>query len=493
MKALVFGIDGGTERILRGFDMPFTHRLFKEGTIRSMNEDLFSRGWAEMVNGQTSEHTRAFYMGPLMDGTQEFSVSYKCSESEKTMGAVPIWRMVEATGVKAGVMNVPTSSPAQELDGFMVGSAGGGISKVEGLPESLAKPKAVRLFLEQNNYIVDIRLTTSGITDLEVLFTKLKEKERTRTRLYIELCKKYGIEFGFLVDRATTIVQYLCMSEIEAYLAMKSMPEISSQTEGRDRIFDLLEDFYLELDKNIEMLMTELAPQNILITADHNTVPYKFKGNMNAFLEEAGFLHQPPVAATSLITSLRGWAIQHLPASVRLAIKKTLPVAVVGKIDWKKTKAFGHDYIDGIYLNDKRFGGPVQDFEKEKILSKIEEAFHAHPRVKEFGLGIKRYRENFKEAKFQDHLPDLILEEMDELHIVGRGDFIYHNPNYGPLPPINTIQEDMFSGQKGSHPLFFMNKNLAELVRDNDPHNLTLVYRLMERVFNGGGDPQKSV
>jgi len=485
MKALVFGIDGGTERILKGFDMPFTHRLFDQGVLRPMREDLFSRGWAEMVNGQTAEHTRAFYMAPVMDGGPEFSVSYTCAESEKNAGCTPIWRMVESTGVKAGIMNVPTSSPAQKLDGFMVGSAGGGISKVEGLPESLAKPEAVRKFLEENGYIVDIRITTSGITELVELFEKLKEKERTRTRLYIDLCKAHGIGFGFLVDRATTIVQYLCMSEIEAYLAGKSMPEIASSgaADTHDAIFDLLEDFYRELDRNIEMLVTELAPEHFLMTADHNTVPYKFKGNMNAFLEDAGFLQKPKVAATGIVSRLRKWAVDHLPPQVRLKLKQSLPQGIVSQVDRKVSKAFGNDYVDGLYINDARFGGPVTESERAQVIADIQKAFIAYPAAKEHGMSLKLYRDTFEGVKYQDHLPDLILGEFDELHMVGKGDFIYRNPNYGPVPPLSEIEEDMFSGQKGSHPLFFMNQKLAALVQEDDPDNLTLVYRLMERVF----------
>jgi hypothetical protein len=68
--------------------------------------------------------------------------------------------------------------------------------------------------------------------------------------------------------------------------------------------------------------------------------------------------------------------------------------------------------------------------------------------------------------------------------VVGKGEFIYQNENYGPVPDITTITDDMYSGQKGRDPVFIINDRLADLVKEEDPSNLTLAYTLAERVFN---------
>lgn len=489
MKSLIVGIDGGTQRIFEAFEMPYVHNLLRDGTSRQMDEDLFSRGWAEIVNGKTAEHTRAFYMGPQMDGTHSFSISYKTKESED-YGAVPIWRLAEESGCKVGIMNVPTTSPAQAVNGFMVGSGGGGLNKVEGLPSSLVYPAEVKTFLEANDYIVDIRLTTSGIADIKELFEKLILKEKRRAEIYVELCQKHDIDFGLIVDRATTIVQYLCMSEIETYIAMQSMPELAVQNQRKDpeedHLIRLLKDFYRALDDNIRHLCESLSPEYFLLTADHSTVPYKYKGNMNAFLEEVGFLRRPSAASTSFIQPIRRWARKVLPSRYSAQLKKKMPQGVLGlveQVDWSRTLAFGNDYIDGIYINDTRFGGPVRESQVYELSAEIIEKFNSHPVACEYGISLKQYRSNFAGSRFQDHLPDLILDKPDELHVVGRGDFIYHNSNYGPVPAIDTITDDMFSGQKGRDPIFLMNDKLAGLVDPEDPYNLTLAHILTGRIF----------
>lgn len=490
MKFLIVGIDGGTQRIFEAFEMPFVHKMIQDGVAREMDEDLFSRGWAEIVNGETAEHTRAFYMGPKMDGTHGFSISYKTQESE-AYGVEPIWNVAAKTGAKIGVMNVPTSSPGADVNGFMVGSGGGGVNKVEGLPEGLVYPKEVQDFLEAQDYIVDIRLTTSGINNIEDLFEKLILKERKRAKAYVELCRKYQIDFGFLVDRATTIVQYLCMSEIETFIASKSMPEFAAKTQGIDPeekgVAALLKKFYKALDDNLRYVFESLQPEYCLLTADHSTVPYKYKGNMNAFLEEAGFLRRPPSGAVSIAQVLKKWIKSCVPYKYRAQVRKSVPqnfVSLADKIDWKHTTAFGHDYIDGIYINDERFNGPVKKEKIEQLLSEIIEEFESHPTAKEYGVGIKPYRSTFKSARFKDHLPDLILSKPDELHIVDSGPMLYMNPNYGPIPSIDTIRDDMFSGQKGRDPIFLMNRTLSKLVKADDPYNLTLAYKLTQRVFS---------
>lgn len=489
MKFLIIGIDGGTKRILEGFEMPFVSKLMKEGVNRELEEDLFSRGWAEIVFGKTAEHTGAFYMSPKLDGSHDFSISYKTKDSE-SLGCIPIWKMVENFGYSVGVMNVPTTSPAQKVNGFMVGSGGGGLNKVDGLPVDLVYPRELKEFLQDKKYVVDIRLTTSGIADLGELFQALINKEKIRAKAFVELSRSRSVDFGFLVDRATTIVQYLCMSEIETYLAMKSMPEVGGRSQDKDPesnfLMGLLKQFYKELDNNIKFIVESLEPDYFLLTADHSTVPYKYKGNLSAFLEEEGFLVRPSVAKNSSFNFLKSLMRPIIGSGFKKKIKNKIPSnfsSLVDQVDWKRTKAFGHNYVNGVYLNDKRFNGPVSDIESDELQNTIITRFNNLSSIKERGIKLKPYRNCFKDTQFQDRLPDLILDKPDELHVVNQGSLIYSNPNYGPLPELKEVKENMFTGQKGRNPIFLMNPKLSELIEEGDSENLTLAYTLAHRAM----------
>lgn len=480
MKFLIFGIDGGTQRILEGFEMPFTHGLLKAGRTHERQLDLFSRGWAEVVTGQHAAQTRAFYMGPLMDGSTKFSIKYKTAEAQRD-GIEPIWKLAESQGANVGVMNVPTTSPAQEVRGFMVGSGGGGVNKVSGVPEDLVYPSKVKESLESLDYIVDIRLTSSGITDIKTLFQQLTLKEERRTDAYIQLCQQYDVGFGLLVDRATTIIQYLCMFEIEKQLSGEPSDSLLRQ---------LLQDFYSALDRNIERLITELKPEHWLLTADHSTVPYRYKANMAPFLIEHDYL-VPAVsqAAEGMVQRLKKLARPFIPQSFKGQLRSALPAAVAtpgANIDWQQSVAFGHNYIDGIYLNDARFGGPVTEDQRESLVDEICQKFNENKTAASFQAIAKPYRRQFDGAKYQSHLADILLEKPDEMHIVGTGPFMCDNPDYTEVPiDLSSVKDDMLTGQKGSHPLFVTDETLAQKVQPNDPTDLTLAYLLAQRVFTG--------
>lgn len=485
MKLLILGIDGGTRRILEAFDMPFTKSLIDSATeIKTTDEDLFSRGWAEMVTGQHASVTRGFYMGPLMDGTHSFSIKYKTKEAEK-LGFPPIWRLAESKGDNVGIMNIPTTSPAQSVKGFMIGSGGGGMNKVAGIPDSLVFPAEAKQVLNDLNYIVDIRLTSSGIDDIETLFERLTLKEKLRAEAFVKLSKKYQIGFGFLVDRATTIVQYLCMSEIETRISKITTGEHFNEDTGRlNKVHDLLVKFYTSMDNNIKHVFEELKPEDWVLTADHSTVPYKYKGNMTPFLEKNGYLCRRSKASPLKVfkKAMVKWLPSNFVGKVRQSVPKQM-VKMSHDTDWSKSKAFGHNYINGIYINDCRFGGPVSDQQTDSLVDEICAKFNSEEFATEYSVTAKPYRRKFADANYADHLADIILDKPDELHFVGYGEVIRSNPNYGPIPPLSEVKEDMFTGQKGRNPLFMVSPKLASLVKQDDTRDLTLVYKLAERLY----------
>ena len=78
MKMLIVGIDGGDLEIMKHFDMPFVHKFLEENTNIELEEDLFNRGWAEILTGKEGADTRAFYMSPILDGSIVFLQSFRC-------------------------------------------------------------------------------------------------------------------------------------------------------------------------------------------------------------------------------------------------------------------------------------------------------------------------------------------------------------------------------------------------------------------------------
>ncbi len=488
MKALVIGIDGGDEKIFDHFNETFYAELKATLHSRKTTEDLFSRGWTEILTGKIGWDNRAFYMSPRLNGTHEFSQSFSISDLYKETNTKNLWDIVGDNGYKVGIMNVPTTTPVVKVNGFLVGSAGGGLGEVKGFPDSLVYPPSVVPTLKKNNYIVDIRFGVSGITEITDLFTKVIEMERRRTETFIQLCKEQNTDFGFLVNTGVRTIQYLAMSEIESVMSKNT--DSKEPNERRTQMENLIKELYHQLDLNLRLLVDELKPEHLILTADHGQAPLKYKGNLNVFLEQHGWLTKSSASSDKLIIRLQRLVRKLLPRSLTKSLKKVAPKRIGAqppKFDTKLTRAFGHFYISGAYINDtRRFGGPVKEGDElSSLVTEICETFNKSPEANTYKMTAKPYRSEHLDASYSDYLPDIIIEKPDSIFFQDTGkELIQPSSVYGPLPEdLSLITSDMYTGTKGRNPIMFMDQKTKSLLKENDPSDLTVVYKLINRIF----------
>ena len=155
MKMLIIGIDGGDPKIFRRFDMPFLQNLSEQGTYIPVTQHPLERGWASMLTGKRPVETLGLFMKPVMNSRPELTFKYTLADMLDNPNVKPLWRMAEEKGYRVGFMNVPTTFPAPNVDGFFVSGAGGGLNKVEGIPEAMCYPPELKKTLEDKSYIVD--------------------------------------------------------------------------------------------------------------------------------------------------------------------------------------------------------------------------------------------------------------------------------------------------------------------------------------------------
>ncbi len=493
MKILMVGIDGGDMDLISGLDMPFLQSLVATGASRELTEDIMSRGWAEILTGVHGADTRGLYMRPKLDGSYQFTTSFGVKDIQNNQDVVPLWKLAENYGSKVGIMNVPTTGPAPDVDGFLIAGGGGGVDKVDGLSDSLFYPRDARSILEENDYIVDLRLTSEGITSFDVLIDRLNVIVQNRAKSYISLVQKYKTDVGFLCFRVSTVLQYLAMSEIQAILSMRSMPEIGSKDPTAAPNYSKVQKRILEhfkvLDDAIKLVFDTLAPENYIITSDHGAVPYLHHINVDAFLVEAGYQIRP-VNSLSFRALVRKWIISRLSPSLKAKLVAKVPSSIksIGvRFDPKKTKAFSNYYMAGIYINDsRRFEGIIPEGEElERLVDEICASISEHPISKEYGISGVPYRRNYSGAKYSDYLPDIRLERPDTTFAVNDGPYVSNNERYGPLTEDLSTATDMHTGQKGRHPLFIFNNEMASY-DDQNQTNLTAVYAMVNAYLKAG-------
>ena len=477
MKLLALGIDDADARILKKMDMPFMQQLMTQNTEILLEEDILSRGWAEFYTGKHARDTGAFYDYPLLG--KSYNKSQKFGTSMLPHNTVPLWDLLSQRGYRVGVMNVPTTMPAQNVNGFMVAGGGGGLNKLKQVQQGLCYPESVMEGLKSRSYIVDIRLTTSGISELPDFFRQFTQMVHKRTENFIDLCKKHKTDFSFIAYRALANIQFLGMSEMEYLFQSQYQPEGNPNDPNSIYFRGQLQKFYSFFDECIKNIFQELEPKNFILFSDHGKVPYLYNLNYNEFVKSIGLQKANPfysVAAKRFPAKIKRW-LRSVPG--RKATALYLPFSM------EQTKVFALDLINGIYINDyERFGGPVSSAGQAKDLIRIIcREFNGCDEAKKHGMSALPYRERFLNAKFADFLPDVWVEKPDTMRPFGPGrQFVEKNPHYRHITNLTDVYDDNWTGIKGRHPLFVVSKAAAD---DNGDirGNLTAGYDLINRMF----------
>ena len=88
--------------------------------------------------------------------------------------------------VRAGFMNIPTTFPAPQIEGFFVSGAGAGLKIADGeLPNGAVFPGELGALLSRHGYVLDLRLMASGIDELGEFVARQVNMEERRTDSFL--------------------------------------------------------------------------------------------------------------------------------------------------------------------------------------------------------------------------------------------------------------------------------------------------------------------
>lgn len=481
VRTLILGFDGGDPAVFSAFDMPFLEQLLADGRLVSMNEDLLTRGWSEIVTGHTAEATGGLYFRPVSgEKTPRLEIKYSQREMFANPAVKPLWTMLNERGVSYGMMGVPTTSPAPRLDGFAVSGGGGGIGKIDGLPEGYCYPKAIEEHLLAENYEFDVRLSTMAESTFADFVRRVEEVVDSNVRTLQRLARAMPTDVTFMCLRPTTGLQYLARYDIEQAALAKA--------EGREPTGNaaLLKRHYAFLDEQIRKTFEAVRPDRFLLVADHGTAPYRRRVNLNALLQETGY-QQPRAQATSLVKNVLRTVKRKLPRTILTRVSKGVQQKL-GRMalnfEPATTRAFGHYHVPGIYINDaSRFGGPVLPEEVDGLVDELVSLLNANEQLRAEGLEARPFRRRFPGSHAEHELPDIEVWGPDTHFFMGTGPLLSDNPNYRETPADLAFAHNPFSGVKGRNPIFLVDGKTAGLLREDDPANMTLAYKVLERIY----------
>jgi len=481
-KTLMLGFDGGDPEIFKTFDMPFLESLIAEGKMIAVHEDLLTRGWSRIITGRSAEDTGGLYFRPeLADKTPTLNNVYNLKTMTANAEVAPIWRLLNDQDVDIGMMGVPTTSPAPKVNGFAVSGGGGSVDKIDGIPEGYCSSPAIIPFLQESNFLFDVRLGTSGVKTFPEFIKRVENVLDSSVSAYLKLYQTFFVPFNFVVFRPTTGLQYLARYDIQRVSDLRNAGHPLHEN-GQ-----LLMEHYRFLDECIRRLFEGIAPDRYLLVADHGTQIYRAGVNINALLQENG-LQARKAGATNIVKFILKTVSQTLPKSVRSKYGRKMRAQMKGltyNFDRESTLAFGHYHVPGVYVNDAdRFNGPVGEDEYHSLVERVCTLINCCPSLSSLGFHAKPFRSNYFGKFYEKELPDVWIDGPDTHFFVGNGPLIHDNKNFRETPFNLGEVYNPFSGVKGQNPIFCTDKETAKLVTIDDERNLTLAYKLVSRIYD---------
>ncbi|HEY7018999.1 MAG TPA: alkaline phosphatase family protein [Gaiellaceae bacterium] len=437
-RLLVVGLDAATfdviDPLVEAGDLPNLAGLLERGargTLRSTTHPLTPLAWTTMVSGVNAGRHG------IWDFSERDASGYGLRLVNGSHSRAPaIWTRLSAAGRKVGVVNVPFTWPAPEVNGFALAGMDAG-AREDGMtsPRELVgelQDRFGRLLLD-HTFPVDER----GLLDLDLVRRQCEQK----VAIVDWLAERYDPELLFVVFMTADHVHHLAWPDWEA--------------RGRESI---VAEAYRILDASLGRLLERTSEDtNVLVVSDHGGGALRGVINLNAWLAEQGYLAYADGSSNGggahKVFELR----RKLPKEWRYSLKQRLPwlrerayrLKKPSVVDWSHTRAFAYGIFGNVVLN-------VAGRERDGVVEPGEEYEQLRNELRERLLDLRsedgerivaavHRREDLYAGPELDRIPDLIIEFRDYAWL-GKGNLTQRTPTLADTITVRTHPSQRYAG-----------------------------------------------
>jgi predicted AlkP superfamily phosphohydrolase/phosphomutase len=439
MRLLVVGLDAATfdviDPLVEAGDLPNLAGLLERGargSLRSTTHPLTPLAWTTMVTGVNagrhgiwdfSERDESGYGLRLVNGSHS--------------NAPALWTRLTDAGRRVGIVNVPFTWPAPQVNGFALAGIDAG-EREDGMttPRELIdelQERFGRLLLD-HSFPVD----RDGRLDLDLVRRACEQK----VAIVDWLSERYDPELLFVVFMAADHVHHLAWPDWEERGRESSVAEA-----------------YRILDASLgELLQRAGEETNVLVVSDHGGGSLRGVVNLNAWLAQEGYLEYAERSNGNGATAHRLFQLRRkLPREWRYSLKQRLPwlrerayrLQAPSVVDWPRTRAFAYGIFGNIVLNvaGRERDGTVQPGEEyERLRDELRERLlDLRWTDGERVVAAVHKREELYDGPELDKIPDLIVEFRDYAWL-GKGNLTERTPTIADDITIRAHPEERYAG-----------------------------------------------
>jgi predicted AlkP superfamily phosphohydrolase/phosphomutase len=439
----VIGLDAATfdviDPMIAAGDLPHLNALFASGSrgvLRSTTHPLTTQAWTTMLTGVNAGRHG------MWDFTER--VGYRLRLVNGSYRRAPaLWEHLTARGRRVGIVNVPFTWPAQEVNGFFVAGIDAA-ARDRGMtyPEELLGELRRRYGTLEVDHTLP--LDAEGYADLDRIRAAIEQKVDAA----LWLTERFEPNLLFVVFMAVDHMQHYGWLEWEEKGLESRVAEV-----------------YRMLDTALGALTEALGPEtNFIVVSDHGAGRMKGVVNLNAWLAQHGWLtysdsmgmlrgELPRAALYKLFEKRR-----KLPPSLRNFFKQRAPgmrdrvleLKEFTAIDFARTSAFAYGNMGNVVINvrGREEQGIVEPgAEYDRLCEEIRSEALAlrHPETGERLLAAVHRRDELFEGPALEKIPDLIFE-FDQYAWDGKGNLRRRTPGIWDVAKDGELGRERFVG-----------------------------------------------
>lgn len=387
-KIICIGLDGATFDLIKPWikegKLPTFEELLKKGVHGNLKSTIpFATipAWPSFATGCNPGKHGFFDFFIEKKNSYELTVEMNPSKAIKMP---TIWDILSNNGMKVGVINVPSTYPPKEVNGYIVT----GLFTPPGA--NYTYPPEFQQEIKKIIGKYDIFSSSMSSKNPNSLIMDLTESLNQRINIFLYLLNKKDLDFLMMVDNGTDRAEH----ELWKFLD-PSNPLYNS--EEKNRFGNPLLKYYQIVDMVLSKIINHLDKDTILIImSDHGQGSLKKVLNLNLFLIENGYMK----IKQDIYSKLRYFLFKYgySPRNLYKLLKvlgferfasgrfgQNLRLSLLNKfffsyfdIDWQNTRLFASGVSGGICVNLKGRQAqgivkPGKDYEniREEIMKKL--------------------------------------------------------------------------------------------------------------------------
>ncbi|MBN3038334.1 MAG: alkaline phosphatase family protein [Candidatus Omnitrophica bacterium] len=270
-RTFVLGLDGVPYSFLKQAfakgQMPHLAKMAGQAGLKKINSvypTISSVAWTSYMTGVNPAEHNIF--GFVNRNADPFRITIPTAQDRK---AETIWSALSRQGKRVIVINVPLTYPPEEVNGIL--ASGFLCTDIE----KCAYPASFNRYLKEKDYIIDVDAWLARSNKKEEFMQQLHQAMEKRFQLAWELIEKEKWDFFQLHIMETDRLFHFFWNDVE------NQSEFSAPANS----------FFEKLDLFIHKLQERLSGNDrLLILSDHGFCAVKSEVQLNAWLEEQGFL-----------------------------------------------------------------------------------------------------------------------------------------------------------------------------------------------------------